>query len=972
MAGGGKKQTVGYKIFVGMHMALCHGPIDKIIGIRIGEKQAWTGSSGGGRITINSENLFGGEEREGGVSGDVDFEQGENDQGQNDYLLLHQGALTPSYRKVAALVLRQCYVGMNPYLKPWAIKASRIHVRQDGVEQWYDERAEIPLVVPFTEPKRFYFALDATLSMNTVTSSGQTRFQVMKENMASLLNAFKFIIADSQVPVHMRIGTINSVGGFQTFERSDLDDGKIDEIIAFINGLSAGNGTEFTSAMTDAASYFSTPLTFTPGPGEDVETVTSFEFANTLIAVTDGEPAPASEFPNSVAAAEDMLNSNAPYTGTNTVDMYVVNIDLEDTTYSTQLDNTPSDGVPVIDGSSVSALYDAIFSTISGGAPTMNPIHIIRECLTDTDWGMGEPEADIDDTNFRAAADQLYLEGFGLCLHWTKQVTIEEFIYEVSRHINAVVDVNPSTGLWEIYLIRNTYNPADLVTLDASNIRRVSSFERPEYGELVNSVTVKYSDAFTEQGAAVTVQDTAMIEMQGATINTKVEYPGIASPVIAQRAAYSSLESLSQPLASCTIEANREAAALRVGYPFKLTWPKYGLNETVMRVTEISYGDGAKTRVRIKCVEDAFSLPEVSIVNQSESLWVNPVSGPTVPSRQMLFEAPYFELVQQLGEATANSELAELPDLAYVGAAVGRSDQTTLYARLLTSTGGAYEDQAAADFCTTAELAGNIDYLTTQIFINNITDYSRLEAGVWAQINNELVYIESVSDTYVTVKRGVLDTHPAQHTAGDIMFVWDSYSGIDPTQYVDGQTISAKLLPTTGSAKLDEGQAPVLTLEMEGRAIRPFPPANVQIDAAYHPTTFTSDLVFTWAHRDRLQQTTPTLAGWTEGNIGPETGVTYRFRIYDDVGALHTEVLDIAGTTYTYVLDSMVGGVTYTFELTAHRDGYESYQPFTIDLLYDVPPPVQVSEVNSAIFVKPSDVSVQVSEVNSAIFVKAQ
>ena len=63
MSGGGKGSksvTVGYRYYAGMHLALCHGPIDSLNRIVVGERTAWSGSlTSSGRIAIDQPNLFG-------------------------------------------------------------------------------------------------------------------------------------------------------------------------------------------------------------------------------------------------------------------------------------------------------------------------------------------------------------------------------------------------------------------------------------------------------------------------------------------------------------------------------------------------------------------------------------------------------------------------------------------------------------------------------------------------------------------------------------------------------------------------------------------------------------------------------------------------------------------------------------------------------------------------------------------------
>lgn len=153
--GGRKRQTVGYNYYLGWHMVLCHGPIDHISAIYSDEKQAWIGNWESGSIFINQPGLYGGEDKEGGIAGQFDLEQGGPAQGQNAYLVSKLGSDIPAYRQVCAIVARQIYVGTTTYLKKFAALASRIHVRQDGSEQWYDEKAaigEVEIPVPISNP----------------------------------------------------------------------------------------------------------------------------------------------------------------------------------------------------------------------------------------------------------------------------------------------------------------------------------------------------------------------------------------------------------------------------------------------------------------------------------------------------------------------------------------------------------------------------------------------------------------------------------------------------------------------------------------------------------------------------------------------------------------------------------------------------------------------------------------------------
>lgn len=112
MSKGSKKVTVGYHYYMNIHFALAHAGVDELLEIRVGERTAWQGNLvGPGSAAISQINLFGGEKREGGVLGVVDFMPGRADQPLNPSL---QQAVTeatgtdavPSYRGISTLFFK--------------------------------------------------------------------------------------------------------------------------------------------------------------------------------------------------------------------------------------------------------------------------------------------------------------------------------------------------------------------------------------------------------------------------------------------------------------------------------------------------------------------------------------------------------------------------------------------------------------------------------------------------------------------------------------------------------------------------------------------------------------------------------------------------------------------------------------------------------------------------------------------------
>jgi hypothetical protein len=498
---------------------------------------------------------------------------------------------------------------------------------------------------------------------------------------------------------------------------------------------------------------------------------------------------------------------------------------------------------------------------------------------------MGYSEADIDDATFKACADTLYDERMGISLIWDRQTNIEDFIREIVKHIDGALYVDRFTGKFTLKLIRNDYDENNLLLLDEYNIDKITDFTKPTFGELTNSVSVNYWDSQTNTNASLTVQDIALAQMQQATINTTVQYPGFTNKYIATLVAQRDLKTLSTPLISCTIYANTEASELNIGDVFKLTWPDYEVDSVVMRVTGIAYGNGKMNRVRITATQDVFALPDSLIIAAPEPEWENPNKPPEPLTNSLVFEVPYLELVQQLGQADADSMIGANAQIAFLGAAALRPQASAINARFMVNDGPGFEDVGAVDFCPGATLAealplvNGAGQIVETVQLSNITDEENIEPGEWCQINDEILAVVSLEDGLLTVKRGCLDTVPQRHPSGSTVFFWDAFAAGAPTEYVESDEIDVRLLTATGGGILPLEQAMTTTVEMAGRAARPYPPGDFKVNDLYFPQALSlseeSILSLTWVDRNRVQQTGETLIGFLDSAVTIETGVTY-------------------------------------------------------------------------------------------------
>lgn len=841
MGGGSKKkQTVGYKYFVGKHMVLCRGPVDFIKEMLVDDKLALSGVLTSGNYTVSKENLFGGKSREGGVSGSLDVLNGEPTQTVNSYLASKLGSFVPAFRGVLSVVLRQMYLGMSPYLKPWSFVAQRIHVRQNGLAQWYDAKAEIKnndeVLVQYGD--NFEYAITAQES-----NPGHSNFSPPSS------------------------GWLNAPGPF-----GHHDSGP------------ANIGTPNTDWPLHSTLWVRRTLTLSRG---------SFIRLNILI-----ENGCVVIVNNEVVASVNPDNLQPPpsYVGYVDIGPYAVssNINLLIKAYD-----------------EVDSGNNTFFGIegISLGFADMNPAHIIRECLTDPDWGMGYAESDIDDTSFTYAADMLYAEQMGMSLLWDTQTSIEEFIQLICRHINATIYLDRRTGLFVLKLIRNDYDEGSLLQLNKSNVSKIDDFSRGTFGELVNSVTVTYWDATTRDDATITISDIALVSMQGGTNNSSIDYEGFTNSNIASRVTQRDLKTLSTPLISCTIYANTDAEDLNIGDVFKLTWPDYDLTNVIMRVATIGYGDGKSNRVRLTCTQDIFSMPDVAYIAPTPPDGVPVDAAPVPVSNRLAFEVPYLEAVQQEGQSVVDGNLATNPDIAYFSIAAARPSSNSINAILYTDSGAGYEEQLTVDFCPFAELSADIDRNATSFVLSNLNDESEIDLNTWFQIGTEIMEVTNLVGTTITVKRGLLDTVPVNHSAGETLFFWDAYEGDDPTQYVTGEVVSGKLSTVTASGSLPISSASADSVTMVGRLIKPYPPGNVKINSSYFPVAILGAFGLTWAHRDRLQQTGSDYIDFLDASIGPESGTTYNLRLYGELDTLLRTENALTGINYDWTAEESDSGI---------------------------------------------------------------
>lgn len=559
-----------------------------------------------------------------------------------------------------------------------------------------------------------------------------------------------------------------------------------------------------------------------------------------------------------------------------------------------------------------------------------NPAHMIFDCLTSSDWGMGAPTTIIDVPSFEACGDTLFDEDFGLSMIWTQQAKIEDFISEILDHIQAMLYVNPRTGLLTLKLVRDDYDVGTLRTMGPDDADLLS-FQRKMWGETVNEIVVTWTNPQNEQEETVSIQDLANISVQGAPITDSRNYYGVRNKSLASRLAARDLRISSAPLATVEVELNRTAWDLLPGEVVLFSWPEYGLINVVMRVGTVNYGKPGDGTIKATLLEDVFSLERPIPNLPPDTSWEKPGEDPAPMAATQVITLPayfvastdfqggeipltYPEVVAailafQSGSDTESYDLLSeevLPNgvVSFTQAGskntLGRKvlvdpwaaePQTVLPAALVTDP---LKGPKVGGFVFIGDViagSGPPATGTPELLLSGETGSlllsgdqsgnlllsgdggSDLTPTPVGESGMEIALVDSYDGTNFVLSRGILDTIPHAWPAGTP--IWFVNQGVrivdDKTIRSAGETVDYKLLSRTSKGVLAEADAPIVTGTLSARPHLPYRPANVKVNGVgFGSVAVTSgDINITWATRNREMEDGQVMK-WTDGPTAPE------------------------------------------------------------------------------------------------------
>lgn len=563
----------------------------------------------------------------------------------------------------------------------------------------------------------------------------------------------------------------------------------------------------------------------------------------------------------------------------------------------------------------------------------MNPAHIIYDSLV-AQAMQGEPVGLVNDASFRAAADQLFAEEFGLCTDYNAdEETVEQFRQRICNVIGAQCSRSPVDGLWYLDLIRGGGDPELLPVLSDADILEFG-YDPSILDDAVNQVSVEWFDPQTKQKRTTAAMHAlGAVQAMGGLVPEVATYLEIPTESLAMRVQARDLQAKATPTKRLSLVTTRVPYSWRRGTYFRLQAPKHGIADMVCLLLEINRGSLRSGAIRLVAVQDVYSLPATTyLVGQP------PVSSapqpPTPVAHQVVFEAPYTELAGTLPAA----ELAALDvDSGFLQVAAVRPTVGLNYLLYTRLTGAPGFDEASSlfDWCPSALVTEASSFNDTPFTLTGGTDLAQVAVGSLALWGSEWVRVDALDTTTgaVSFGRAVADSAAVKHAAGERVYFVDTWSGTDQVEYVTAETVEAKLVTRTGTEALDPASTATATVTFNQRAARPYPPARVRINTEADPVALSGVLTATWAHRDRVQQADQ-LVDTEATDVGPEAGTTYTVRWYLD-GVLETTDAGIVGTSQAHT--PAAGGLVRV-ELESVRDGLTSWQMQVRELYYTPAP----------------------------------
>ncbi|WP_313042809.1 hypothetical protein [Acinetobacter sp.] len=925
--GGSSKQVTGHRYFANF-LLFIGNPIEALHAINF-DKRGWQTplideqKNALAIGNVNLPNLYG--ENEGGVAGKIHARYGTENPDPVDFYssylakndlpplaypyqsyLAFTGLGTPDFGggwvgniigAAHGYYNNAFYLGNSGYMKEMLLWPKRIHVRNDGRLQWYDEKAEInrlTVTIPESDMVNGVVLLSTkTVAENTNTFNKSGDMSNWRPDLVG-----KYTVVEEQ---------ISDIG--YTWSNSDTSN-KYKEDCVLTADIKFPQECDFIFEVVF-----------------NIDSIPDFNYTPIFLV----EPQ---------AAIISSEHEESYLGGSTTRHFYRYKMAFGAATITATVEphnfaeNLLSNRVFPFN---IRVFYPNNTKSLNINEGDINPIHKIREILTD-DTAMNKPESDVNDINFMKAADRIWNEGLGISWSITEKSCLEA-IEELCSHIEAGVRVNRQTGLYEMVLFRDDWFEESEIHAIAVNKIKSMSLEVANADEAINQLNVSYYNREAIKDSSFSISENASIRnLQGRVNAEDADFPYFMNQRNAAVVAQWKLKQMSAPVWKGSFTTAEYNARKWNRYDLlKLAWPRKWQGEITVRIMKINLGTGADVSIDfVEVVPYSGNLSSDIVIDEPIDAGVQP----PLACQYEPFEMPYYLAVMALGQRQVDEELSYENNFGLAGVVAQQPQSNSLYAVMMTHDGTEGEEwvrAATINYEPAAELDQIISRTSTSFTVKDSAAISGLLIGTlikcgsdWIGTPGEWMVFQDINPYtgVVSVKRGALDTLPQAWGMGTKLYFCGNDVAFDSTEYIAGEEVLVSALTTTPSGMLEQEGA--IAIEMNARAFRPYPPANVKFNGNYFPEThvISNDILLTWAHRNRVQQTGGEIIGWYEGGLTVENGVTYSLELSTAQDGVIYSASGIGLDSHAILSSVLLQNKAHKLKLWSVRDGFESYQIF--------------------------------------------
>lgn len=484
-----------------------------------------------------------------------------------------------------------------------------------------------------------------------------------------------------------------------------------------------------------------------------------------------------------------------------------------------------------------------------------NPMCVLYEAMTSTDWGMGIDASEIDVTNFRAVAAVLYDEGNGFSMLLDRDEDVGDLVKRLEQQADMIVFQNPFNGLWQAKLARDDYDIDTVFQADVDNVVEVVSYTQSTWEDTKNQVSIPFNqrdDSY--KGTYGFAQDMANQRIVGKKTPTQITHAGVKDADLANALAWRALRTLSQPLIAATIVFDRTAYGQLPGNVIAFTDPDYNVVKLPLRIQSIDYGSLFNGEIRMTLVQDVFRAAVGSFAAPPNSGW-EPPSDTLVPfpsDEQLAFEAPRAFTLRDPGSAS--------PTIDKVWAAARRQGpEVSFRIRTRNAAGTPSGAFTINGQCFGFVKIGNLQSLITEDsayplstltvvpspdtqaslvnafpLVTDIVDLGN-ELSSLIYVDGEFMLVTSATSSAGNallhgVYRGVLDSAQRAHSAGTDVLLLFLGGSMTTDAFPAGDNVDVKLTPRSSSDEVAEGSTTTIAIALANRTRRPYPPSEFTLN----------------------------------------------------------------------------------------------------------------------------------------------